>query len=370
MTDVSILDYERDGVTPVQDHAEGIQRPRLHLLSATDLDLKPTEWLVHGYFEQQAVIFLYGDTRAFKTFLALDIACCVALGKSWGPGCAVRQGPVVYVCGEGRNGISRRLEAWSLHHNRPRPEQLYIASQSTDLGNDNALEELIAAIDHLPDPPSMIGFDTLARNYSGAENESVDIGAFYRRVEHYLIKPYDCSVLVTHHPGKDASRGARGSAAIKQNCDAMFQVERNDAGDQWFTQLHSEKMKDAPEPDDLTFEAKQYDLGIRDAEGQSVTSLALDYVTPAEVRLVEASRIKDREADDEKHKKELLQLIARDGGMTQQDYAARIGIDQSSISRIMKKLRNGDHLKGGSGNLKLTPAGRVYCGWQDLTEHI
>ena len=47
----------------------------------------------------------------FKSFVALDWACHVALGLPW-RGREVTQGDVVYVVAEGKKGIPGRVSAW------------------------------------------------------------------------------------------------------------------------------------------------------------------------------------------------------------------------------------------------------------------
>ena len=49
--------------------------------------------------------------QTFKSFVALDMACCVAIGRPW-HGRAVKQGRVLYCVGEGAAGFPKRLRAW------------------------------------------------------------------------------------------------------------------------------------------------------------------------------------------------------------------------------------------------------------------
>lgn len=361
-----VAEAEREAMsaTPVTDHGKGDKaaRPRIKLTSASELKMKPLAWTIHRYFESEAIVFIYGESQAFKTFLCLDIACCVALGRKWGPDCAVNQGVVAYVCGEGAGGIRRRLEAWSLHNGQSVPENLYISSCSTDLSNPLAVQDLRDELDALPAKPVLIGVDTMARNFAGAENEATDIGKFYSMVEHNFVKQYGCSVLVTHHPGKDVSRGPRGSASIKQNSDAMFRVERHDSGDEWFTTLTAEKMKDAPLPKPVTFEAKRYMLNIHDEFGEQGSSLAMDYMDDLACQMIAVADLKDKADESAEKRKELLKLILKDNTMKQVDYAARADVSKACLSRYVARLRKDNYLKGNMGNLKVTAKGKLWAG--------
>src|SRR3990170_1404334 len=68
------------------------------LYSAADalLPPPPLEWCVDGLLPLSSVSMLVGDPGAKKTFLAIDLAVCVAIGKPW-LGRQVRQGPVLFI---------------------------------------------------------------------------------------------------------------------------------------------------------------------------------------------------------------------------------------------------------------------------------
>ena len=334
----------------------------ISFVQASEIDLKPIKWLVRGYFESHAITFLYGDTEAFKTFICLDIACAIATGSEWIPNCEVVQGMVLYICGEGRNGIRRRLEAWSKHNNKSVPENLLISDMSTDLSDDLAIADLVGAIESLVTKPAVVIVDTFARNYTdGGENANDDIGKFYSVVEATLVKTYDCSVIVTHHPGKDVAKGMRGGASLKQNADAVYKVKREDSGEQMFTVMKPEKMKDAERPKDVMFEAVKYPIGISDSFGSESSSLAMDFVTAAERQMIAEADEKDGAAIAANSRKRLLREILGDGSLNQVDYAARAKVAQSSVSKHQKWLREKRYLKGSTGRLEVTPSGKHWC---------
>jgi len=46
--------------------------------------LPPTEvWSIRDYLEPDTLCVLYGDSEAYKSFLAVDMACHIATGKDW-----------------------------------------------------------------------------------------------------------------------------------------------------------------------------------------------------------------------------------------------------------------------------------------------
>ncbi|TXI80661.1 MAG: hypothetical protein E6Q39_02265, partial [Crocinitomicaceae bacterium] len=76
------------------------------LVHISDLlsDIRPTDWLIHGFFESDSMSLLFGDPAAGKSFVAIDLAACIATGKDW-HGHKTKQGAVIYIAGEGMNGI-------------------------------------------------------------------------------------------------------------------------------------------------------------------------------------------------------------------------------------------------------------------------
>ena len=57
----------------------------------------------------------FGDSGSGKTFLALDLACHVAAGRTWF-GRRVEQRGVLYFAIEGGHGITNRIAAWKARH--------------------------------------------------------------------------------------------------------------------------------------------------------------------------------------------------------------------------------------------------------------
>ena len=70
------------------------------------------QWLIEGIIEQDCIGMLFGKPASAKSFIALDIAYCVAQGIDWN-GYTTSQGKVVYIAGEGFNGLSKRFKALS-----------------------------------------------------------------------------------------------------------------------------------------------------------------------------------------------------------------------------------------------------------------
>ena len=81
------------------------RRHRYHLYTPAEIEAFPeTGWLIEDIVKNGSFAVLYGPSSIGKSFVALDMALCIATGKPWQER-PVEQGTVVYVIGEGKGGI-------------------------------------------------------------------------------------------------------------------------------------------------------------------------------------------------------------------------------------------------------------------------
>lgn len=251
-------------------------QPRFRFVAANSMPIKPVAWLVDQYVEEDALTVMYGPPGKGKSFVALDLSCCIASGIEF-HGHAVKPGVSIYVAGEGHNGLARRLHAWAQLNNVVVPQLMFISEAPTDLSsatNAARVAEAVQAIaDTTGEAPVLIVIDTMARNFGGDENSATDVGQFIRNVD-ALRRHWKATVLIVHHSGKDSDRGARGSSALKGAADAEYEVSRNE--DDKIIRLTPRKMKDAEEPEPLAFEL----IGVKvsDSTGKPVSGAALKLI--------------------------------------------------------------------------------------------
>ena len=226
-------------------------------------NLTAAQFHVDGYLEKDAIAVMYGPSGVGKSFIAYDLALCIATGTRW-HNCAVEQGPVCILAGEGHNGIGRRVAAWSKHRKVGVTDEtpLFISRKAVRLMSQAAAqilaEEIEKAVAVFGRPPSLVVVDTLARNFEGDENSSKDVGAFIDTVDALVRKRWPkCSILIVHHTGHDSTR-ARGSSALKSGVDQEFAISKRGPG----MTLDCTKMKDAETPAGKAFKIKQIDLGL------------------------------------------------------------------------------------------------------------
>ena len=67
-------------------------------------------WLIKDVMESKSIGMLFGAPASAKSFIAMDIAFCIATGIDWN-GNKTKHGNVVYLAGEGSNGLGMRFKA-------------------------------------------------------------------------------------------------------------------------------------------------------------------------------------------------------------------------------------------------------------------
>jgi len=248
---------------------------RYKLLSIEDMeDLEPLDWLIDGALPTSGFIGLYGPSGGLKSFIAVDIGLHIAAGLNW-HGRDVKPGPVVYVAGEGKRGLAKRVLGWrSAKAGAARPD-FHLLPSSVSISVTDDLSELIATITDLPVRPVLIVLDTLARNFGpGDENSQKDMGAFVRGVDR-LIEETGAAVLVVHHTGKDDAKGERGSSALRGALDTSIFVKRRDRAVELVNRAPHGKQKDADEFEDIKLYASPVSFEHR-GEAEKTLVLTLD----------------------------------------------------------------------------------------------
>lgn len=273
------------GLDAVRDQIEMVVGPMKDKLAfefsrVDSLELTEIQWIVDDYIESDSLAQVFGDPGGGKSFVAIDIACCIATGTKW-HGHDVRQGAVFYIAGEGHNGLARRFRGWTLGnqvslagaplYKSHRAAQLYDATEAAVVA-----ESIKQLASESGVNPSMIVIDTLARNMGGDENSTEDMNAFIQHLDLYLRQPYKCCVLVVHHSGAMDKDRSRGSTALRGALDAEYKCQL-DQGSKTIT-FEAKKMKDAEMPESKAFSITQVDLPMLDKHGEAVKGAYLTCV--------------------------------------------------------------------------------------------
>jgi len=259
--------------------SQGEAKKGFRLIAEDELlaKLGPIDWLVAGLVEADALGVLFGDPNTYKSFVALDLAMCVATGRPY-HGRAVTPGRVVYIIGEGHNGLPRRLTAWRQQNRVTGLAAISFSTCAAQFIDTESAKIAAEAVAEIGEPPALVVIDTLARNFGpGDESSNADMGKFIAAVDNAL-KPYGgrTTVLVVHHTSHGDKKRIRGAMALHAGVDFEYRTERTSGGNR--IRVVCSKMKDAAEPGDLHFEARETIIG--DFE-DNLTSVVLVECEPA-----------------------------------------------------------------------------------------
>lgn len=222
---------------------EQLRKPsRFRFLSDEDVERLPAPvWLVNGLLVEGQRSMLFGEPGSYKSFLALDLALCIATGTSW-HGHETQPGRVVYIAGEGKGGIGKRIMAWKLYHGYTGSAPISILGEAAQLLRGEDVLGLIDAIHTLPEAPAAIFFDTLARSIVGGdENSAQDMGKVIAAVD-TLHSETGAHIFLIHHKAR-GGKNARGSTAVPGGMDTMIDLSR----DGQIITMRCEKQKEAAE---------------------------------------------------------------------------------------------------------------------------
>jgi hypothetical protein len=272
-------DAEQNTTEP--DAQEEIQPQRKGFLIEAWDDIKdePVDWLIEGVIPKKAFVALYAPPASFKSFVALDIAECIATTRPFLGKEVKQQGAVLYIAGEGHGGIGARIKALKLHHDTPQGAQIYFLRKQVNLrSSQQDIQDLVQAIDEIQSIQDikfqLIVIDTLARAFGGGnENASEDMGAFITAAG-TLQGRYECALLVVHHAGKDATKGLRGHSSLLGAVDTELEIIRIEDAPKGI--LHISKQKDGEDGQRMGFQMVTVDIGTSALGFEEVTSLALE----------------------------------------------------------------------------------------------
>lgn len=225
--DPTPLPLRKDRVQWIEDYASQVRDP---------------VWLLPGFLPAYGTGMLYGASGSYKSFIALDMACCVAHGHAGQWGAPPVANDVVYFAGEAPIGTAKkRFPAW-LEWQKPGSHgRLAIFPRVPYLGDKDGWEGVKLDIAELGIKPKLMIVDTMTRLLTGFDENSTKDANIATGFLEDLCRHYECFALAVHHTGKDETKGARGSSAFFANVDTVLATKKVNGG----AALTVKKHKDA-----------------------------------------------------------------------------------------------------------------------------
>jgi KaiC/GvpD/RAD55 family RecA-like ATPase len=322
-------------------------------------DYEAPDELVEGLMTIGSSVVVYGDSNSGKTFWALSVATAIATGED----CYGRKtdpGLVVYLASEAPASIRSRMQAIKKFHGCslenlamvPVPMNFYVGDQDA-----HDVIELVRAIEIAKGKPvRLIIGDTLARMSAGAnENSGEDMGPVMARFDQ-VATATGAAMMIIHHNGKDAARGARGWSGIRAHIDTEIEVSEKDGS----RSVTVTKQRELPSKGEtIYFRLEVIEMGISKFGSPSTTCVAVPdqeandtkpHKKPTKhdenVRTVErawwASGAEEREGFPYVSRSAMRELLVKDGAT---ERTAKNKTEASRSGSIIEQLLNAGTLE-------------------------
>jgi len=236
-------------------------------------NIGPTRWLIRKMLPEDCTAVLYGPSGTLKSFVMIDMALSIAHGVPW-QGNETKARTVVYLAGEGEQGFSKRLLAWSIQHQLDAPAN-FAFRQIPRLQEPATLETMLEALRLIQAERGDIGLliiDTLFTALDGGdENSGKDMGQVISVMKR-LRQEFGAAVVTVHHTGKVGDT-ARGHSSLPSGMDVMFYAKPGPSP--LTVEITNPKQKDGAEHPTMLLQANVQPLPIVGEDGEAETSLVL-----------------------------------------------------------------------------------------------
>lgn len=248
-------------------HATGEKPLRFQFVHANQFaNVKGLPWIIKGVLPKAGLAVVYGASGSGKSFAVMDMGMAIARGLDW-RGRRTKPGRVAYVVAEGADGFKKRLAAYALRHGALGDDQaFYVLGASPNLREEKDAADIILGI-KASGGADVVIVDTFAQVMPGAnENAGEDVGKALGHCKR-IHEQTGALVLLVHHSGKDATKGARGWSGLRAAADAEIEVVRE--GD--FRCMTLTKNKDGEDGVQFPFALEVVELG-HDEDMDPITS--------------------------------------------------------------------------------------------------
>lgn len=263
----------------IKAHAERVAR--FSLVPVGEIaERDPPNWIIDGLLPETDLVMMYGNPGAGKSFIALDLAFAVAHGLAFFNRVS-QAGPVVWIAAEAAGAMRNRSRAYAQARGiQLDATDLWVVEQTLSLMSPEDATALTQAVTAAN--PKVIIIDTLAAASGGAnENSGEDMNIVLSHCRK-MHEETGATVLLVHHSGKDATRGARGWSGLRAAVNTEFMVQHEDNSP--IRKLTVTKQRDAEDGVALPFKLQTVPLGFDDATSCVVEPLDENLLTEGEAK--------------------------------------------------------------------------------------
>lgn len=274
----AVNDDEPDGEQP---KGRAVAKPLFVFADAAARDWRPVEYHIEGWIPKRSLGFLFGPSKALKSFGAIDMVSHLVNGVDWRGFRSERCG-AIYWAGEGQEGISGRFKAWMKAHGYE-SNRVGISDVKLNLREakaDNTIRNIVKAYNAASEHKcGVFIIDTWRKAVALAKGDEFEIAPIIKRLED-LARELDITIICVGHTGKDVDRGMSGTNVFETDVSFRISVRKSgrdkkaqDASDA--TLFTVDKMKDGNDGVTLKLRRQVVDIGTN-KHGAPVTSLVFE----------------------------------------------------------------------------------------------
>ena len=228
-------------------------------------------WIIKYWLPENGVTVIYGESQAFKTYMAINMLLCTATGTAY----AKREdhdgykvdGPreAILFAGESYRGVIQRINTaieGGGFTRREVEDNLVLVSDVYSVNRADGLARMADEILALDAKPAIIVVDTLNLALEGNEDSAEEVKKAIRGLR-ALAEGFNAVGVLIDHVGHTEKGRPRGSSAKKANADVMILCEREE-GTSYATLSQYKNREADSDRFRISFEGHEISLG----EGQ------------------------------------------------------------------------------------------------------
>jgi hypothetical protein len=239
-------------------------------------------WILKGLLAWGETSGWVGPPGSLKSSILASVAVASAAGEDW---CGKRNKgacAIIYFALERADLVKRRLRAYDEKNGIDLP--IAVVALTINLMDEKVVDEIVATIDAVEqefgERVGLLIVDTLPKGIAaggGDEDKARDHGKVYANIQRVKDRrgPHAPHVALICHPGKDASRGPRGSNASTGDFDVQIEIAGTDIRTATIT-----KNNDGPEGFLASFKPVVHDFG-KDEDGDPIEVCLAEPLTDA-----------------------------------------------------------------------------------------
>jgi len=237
------------------------------------LSRPPPDWLIYQVLPRQSLGLIYGPTRSGKSFLGLDLAHHLALGRPWFGRPVDNKAGILYLAAEAPGGLSNRIKAWWQHHGIGPADfcPIFCCEHAIDLRDERIVDDFEKTWAAWANQWDLVIVDTLSCAIPGADENSAEAMSVVVQRMNSLRDCMNAAILLIHHTPKGDKTTPRGSGVLEAGVDMSIQVDRT--GD--FRTATIRKQREGEEGPLGTFRLRQIETGLDD-RARPITSCVVE----------------------------------------------------------------------------------------------